>query len=726
MTRAAGGVAAALVLIGMLGVLTAGPAQAAAKPRPTTTTKATAVPRTSPKSTTTSAATPPAGSGAANVTAHIVLVHQTAWITPGDDADFQVRIEAMTDPTDLEVAVDVYRPVDNRQDLRATFNGDKLSGGREALVQRLDTAPPNPDGTFTLTLPTRGPTPAAGPPDPGASGAQRFLLPSMGRAGVAIYPVQVELRHKDDGPAVDRFVTEVLAVPPHADGSRLRVTLVLPVHAPPQSQTKSSEVPTPPVGTTGIDQLVSDLDRFPSQAVVLAPVPETLDELDDAARTTLAGLAHASSSRQVVVQPWVPVDVDALGESARGELANQLQAGAQATGSLLGIDPSSLDRRTWVAEDPLDATSLQAAVAAGASRLVVQESDLTRAANGRAQPLQPTTLTAKGVPPMPTLTSDPAFATELDPSLPVDRQALAADHALADLAFLDATNAEQGPRVVTILAPRNWKALPGFLPELMGGLATSPVLRAADLDDDFAGVPAATVGRAGTPVTRTLADPGRAPARSPLAFKVAVARQRLAIRNAVLSADKDRAADLDRSLLTAESRDLTADEQSARIAAVSTAADADLHGIRMPGNRTVSLTARTGEIPVTVLNDTGKVAQVLVRLESDKLAFPEGDSKVLLLDKQATTQLFKVRAPTAGAVPLRVYLETPDGREPLTKLPTRFTVRQTAVPGLGIALLVLAAGVLLFWWVRSLLRGHYANRRRRAVRTWPARDDDRN
>ena len=706
MKRVAGAVTAALVLV--LAVSTAGPATAAVKPRPTTTTAAT---RTTARSTTSpppppaSTATPVApGAAAAHVTGQIVLVHQTSWIAPGDDVDIQVRIEGIADTADLEVAVDVYRPVDNRQDLRATFNGEKLSGDREALVQRLDTAPPNPDGTFTLTVHTRGPSGAQGGQ---VSSAQRFLLPSVGRTGVAVYPVQVELRHKDDGPTVDRFVTEILAVPAHADGSRLRVTLVLPVHAPPQTPTKTTEVPTPPVGTTGIDQLVSDLEQFPNLPVVLAPAPETLDELDDAARSTLAGLAHASSPRQVVVQPWVPVDVGALGESARAELARQLQVGAQTTASLLSIDPSSLDRRTWVAEDPLDVTSLQDVVAAGASRVVVQERDLARLANGRSQSLQPTTVTAKGVTPVPAVVADPAFAAEFDPALPADQQALAAHHALADLAFLDAANASQGPRVVAIVAPRAWKALPGFLPELMGGLAASPVLRAADLDDDFAGVPAATTGKAETPVTRSLADAGRPPARTPLSLKVAVARQRLAIRDAVLSADKDRAGDLDRSLLTAESRDLGTDDQSARIAAVSAAADADLHGIRMPGNRTVSLTARTGEIPVTVLNDTGKVAQVVVRLESDKLDFPEGDSKVISLDKQATTQLFKVRAPTAGAVPLRVYLETPDGRQPLTKLPTKFTVRQTAVPGLGIALLLLAAAVLLAWWVRSLLRGRH-------------------
>lgn len=654
----------------------------------------------------------------------VTLLQQTPQVDPGQDWKVQVRVTGVSDPTGLELAITVYRPPDTREELAANFRGEGLSGGREAVVAPLGTAAPNADGTFTLVVPTQS-------RDGSRPGA--FTLPSVSTNAAPIYPVQVELREVNEGPTAHRFTTQLLAVRPHDDGSGLRVAVVLPIHAPPQSSTRTGPATTPPIGSSSIEQLTTALLAQPAVPLVMAPTPETLDELGDADRPALERLAAAVGDRQVVAQPWVPFDAGTLGDAAQSELKEQVRVGGDAAAEALDGGPGAaptartgrLDRRTWLAEDPLDPTTLDAVLAAGIDRVVVKEQDLVRPPS-RVQPLQPVTLTSQPARPVDALVADPGLASHFDPDLPADQQTLAAHRLLAELTFMDEDAAESGPRVTAVVAPRGWKAKPGFLSELLAGLAANPVLRPTDLDDGFAGVPRATTGR-GAAVTRTLAPPGRVPIRTSFGKRLETVREQLAVRRSVLVSDDERAADLGQDVLTAESRDLTAADQESRLATVVAGTEEDLKGIRMPGSRAVSLTARTGEIPITVLNDTGKLAQVIVHLESDKLEFPEGARRLISLDKQATTQVFKVRARAPGAVPLRIHLETPAGQA-LTRLPTKFTVRQTALPRVGLILFGLAAIVLVAWWLRSArdARGGPAppadrNRSRRAVPGEPSR-----
>lgn len=95
---------------------------------------------------------------------------------------------------------------------------------------------------------------------------------------------------------------------------------------------------------------------------------------------------------------------------------------------------------------------------------------------------------------------------------------------------------------------------------------------------------------------------------------------------------------------------------------------------------------------------------------------PTSEVCVLTLSSQNTTLKVPVETRSSGVFPLDVSLVTPDGSVVLAH--DRDTVRSTAVSGVGIVLIVLAAVSLAIWWARDLRHG------RRARRLVPAPDFD--
>jgi hypothetical protein len=67
-----------------------------------------------------------------------------------------------------------------------------------------------------------------------------------------------------------------------------------------------------------------------------------------------------------------------------------------------------------------------------------------------------------------------------------------------------------------------------------------------------------------------------------------------------------------------------------------------------------------------------------------------------------------VRVRASGAFPLEVTVRSPD--KTLTISTTRFTVRSTAVSGLGLVLTIVAGLFLLLWWGRHFRDGRRARR----------------
>ena len=133
--------------------------------------------------------------------------------------------------------------------------------------------------------------------------------------------------------------------------------------------------------------------------------------------------------------------------------------------------------------------------------------------------------------------------------------------------------------------------------------------------------------------------------------------------------------------------------------------------IRVPAPGTITLTARSGAIPITFRNDTGQPVRILVGLSSRKLDFPTGALQVVALPPRSVTVRFDVRSRTSGTFPLDLSVRSADGS--LLIAQGRFKVRSTVVSTVGLALVIGAAVFLIGWWA-------YDIRRRRRARVGTA------
>ena len=136
-------------------------------------------------------------------------------------------------------------------------------------------------------------------------------------------------------------------------------------------------------------------------------------------------------------------------------------------------------------------------------------------------------------------------------------------------------------------------------------------------------------------------------------------------------------------------------------------------GVIAPEPFTFTLTGREGSIDIRVGNELDEPVDVVVRLTSPRLDFPDGDVTVTLEPNDVTVVPVPVAARSNGTSPVMVEILTPS-LDPLTDSVT-LTSRSTAFTGLG---LVLTAGFLLIlatWWF-----SHWRARRRSTSTDTPA------
>jgi hypothetical protein len=155
---------------------------------------------------------------------------------------------------------------------------------------------------------------------------------------------------------------------------------------------------------------------------------------------------------------------------------------------------------------------------------------------------------------------------------------------------------------------------------------------------------------------------------------------------------------VDDHLLRSMGFGLTAAERRREIAQASAAAAGVADGVSTPDAVTITLTARKGTVPLTIRNDTGGPLEVRLRFSSAKLELPEGDTRAVTLTEQTTRLDIAVRTRTSGAFPFTVDVTTPDGAVKLAS--TRYSVRSTAVSGVGLLLSIGAVLFLVIWWAR--------------------------
>ena len=619
----------------------------------------------------------------------LVFLAQTPWVPAGGEFAVRFRIDRPVNPANLEVNVAVYPAVATRSEFDETVR-DRLEAAPLPGMAPFPVSALAPDINGDLSVNVRIQTPR--------EAGRAVSLPA--RDGV--HPVRVELRGRGAGPVVDRFVTHLTYLPEPHVGSKLGLNLIVPVHAEPALQPDGSRRLQAP---EQLVTLVEALETIRGAPFALSPTAETVAALvsstDQRATAALNGLRQAAVDRPVYTGAYVPTNLSALlGGGLDGELAGQLGRATATLTELLRVRPET---RTWLAQEPLDAASLSMLTSRGFERVVVAEDQLVELPNQMLTVTRPFSLDARPEA-VPALTADAGLAAHFDGE---GNQQLRATNLLADLAvlYLDEPLSRRG---VVALPPRAWRPNRAFLETLVAGLASHPVVEAVSLDTIFSTVPAARTQFGSNPLVRRLAV--RPPGNLGMAEgDLRLLRQRLDSLGSVLGAGNGVSGVLDERLLVAQSADFDSGaRRQPYLASVRAGIQGELDEIQMPTNRSITLTARRGQIPVTFQNRTGNPVKVVVRMQSDKLDFPAGTSQVLELTRLNTTERFPVVSRTSGAFPIRITLESPDGKLEVGR--ARLTVRSTAASSLSLGVSLGAVLFLAVWWGRHALRGRRARR----------------
>lgn len=648
--------------------------------------------------------------------AKIVLVEQTSWVAP--QGSFELRVRIAGAPTGARLAVQVHSSVSSRARFNQTIRGENLGSPLRPGPPSwpLDTLAAG-DGTYRIVIPV------------GATETPPFgvRLPAAG-----VYPISISVVDAD-GRQAARLVTHLVRLPASGStGVPLAFSLIAPLEAQtpfgPDGSVELSAEDRDRLGTT-----IAALSGTPDVPLSVVPSPETVDALAVASRSEgpdpLGTLSRSLAGRQVLPRPYAAIDLSAWARGAPADhdtdigLTRQLATGTEIVAALLGTWP---DSDTWLADHDTDGVALSRLRAAGVSQVVVPADRLA----------EPQRATASGdLLAFDVRTSDGATLRAVKTDTTLSERLLAttdpvlnAHLVLADLAILAFERPSQSRGAV--LSPPGGFPIPRETWDaLLGGLSrrsapgADPVVSPVTLDDLFRVIDTATTTRTGTRATlvRELTPTSSEADVGPLAAASAATWARVESYASMLelaapstqtgpisgSGEHPSAArtalelvwPLRRQVLVAGAAGLDEPTSDAYLAAADRTVDTQLAAITLPEAQQVTLTERTGRIPLTFENQLDHAVTVEVALESDKLEFSDGEVQLVTLPPKTTTRHeVAVRARSSGAFPLEVTVRSPD--EGLVLGTTRFSVRSTAISGIGLLLSAVAGAFLLLWWAR--------------------------
>jgi hypothetical protein len=615
------------------------------------------------------------------------LLSQMPWVRPGEALQLSIRAEDA--PSDAVVSLLVHEQVDSRGQLADTFGEEPELGDEIAAptAQLLAALPPAADGGVELSLP-------------------------IGEGGVAledegVYPVTVILSDST-GTVLARLVTYLLLLPAERGVyPPLDVSVLVEMGAPPALQ---------PDGSIALDD--DDLERFEDRTEVLtntgnvalsvAPVPETLDAIgDDGAEglELLQALQIGLYGHEVLARPYVNLDVTALrAANLLTEVPPVAEAGAQVirtrfntqpVGGIWITGPTVGQEDIDAVRDPVFQQPAERAVVPQEAIAGVPDDDL---AEGPA-PTAPVALAEGG--PL-AMVVDEALSDRLTGS----EGQLDAQRFLAELMVMWLTRPSVERGVVARIAA-NSDIDPELVTSALQGLAfnNGDALRPVPLSRMFEEVE--PLGSTDRPTVVDLApDQSSREDLSSLAAPLLEARVEMPALALTLT-DNAEFARLNRSLLVALGADTPDDERQDYINRVDDYV-ADVSDAIRAAPITITLTAREGTIPLTIVNESPRAVSVRVTLTSSQLVFPDGNQLDLTVEPGQRREDIRVRTRTSGAFSLKVLLTSPNGAVVLDQ--ATITVRSTTVSGVGLLLSGGAGLFLLLWWARHWRRTRRARR----------------
>ena len=530
------------------------------------------------------------------------------------------------------------------------LEANELDADLSIAINRLPdvvlTSLPIDDGVVTVRLPVR-------------SGDQfddvdRMLIPDAG-----VYPVTVELREGDT--TLGSLRTEMIRLPTSDEEASATVPVTPPVAV------------VLPVGRAGpsVATATELLADHPDVAVTPIIDEVALAELE-ADSGAAAALVAALGDRTAVVATRPNLDVSSLASIGRLDRYRQALAATRASAAAVGLP---VDEATITLGAPQTAAGAAELTDLGI-RHVVHAGSLTSADRGpsRRVRIDDTELFE--------FRADPAWTTLTADELP---PAARTQRLLAQLALADAG------------APILLNAAAGD-----GGGAT------ATLDALFAAFASPSVGVTSLAelASRLPADasvPAEAPAQdlTDVADFTAVSVALLGHYAQFHVSGVGSPSDYESSLDTALAPTTDPSERVDRLVALNNQLELELSAISLPENQPVTLAAQSAQIPLTIENTSSGARLVLLSVRSDKITVAQ-DGELFTIEPGTSSIELDIETRSLGGSPLQVALLTPDGQRVLST--TRFDVRSTAIPGIG--LLISAIGLLLLggWWYVSIRR----------------------
>jgi hypothetical protein len=565
----------------------------------------------------------------------------------------------------------------------------------------------------------------------------------LGLTGYGVFPMTVEARGTSADGSRGRLGTVRTFVTWGSDTPGLqptRVAVLWPVLATP-AVTESGTVPGAAFATELTGRL-TDLVRVASGQ----PVSWVLDgDLLEAARALADGGPAAPGSPDATAAPdpraaqWLTElraavgdsDVNALGYAdpdavavTRAGLAADLKTavalGPAVVRDLLGR--SVTGDLGWPADGTAPAPALEALKSAGVRAVVLSDAytPTTQAFTYTASavgPVQGSTLTG--------VVTDPVLSTLL--ATPVTQQGgpvLARQRFLSELAMVTAERPFDG-RAVVVAPPRYWQPDVAYARDLLSSLGTVPWVELQSVEQLRA--------TAGPGVARRSPSYPSAVARHEVTSaqlnEVRVGRADLQALSSVLSQPQPLADGFERGLLRAESSGWRGhpDEGLAFARAVTSLITRAQASVRIVPSGPVTLTSRSGQIPITVANDLDQPVTVLLTVDavpSVRMTLKQPGLVTIGAGSRETVEV-AAKAAANGRLVVQARLYAPDGQPygPLVGFPVQATgIGQVAQWVVGGALVLLTVA-LTYRVGRAIRRGRRPART--VTRTGAAGEDQR-
>jgi hypothetical protein len=649
---------------------------------------------------------------------------------PVDSFVIDVDVESGTSLQGARLATTVFQRVRTRDAFEQASTGDELGSPIGFLTTP---APPlrADQSSFlgTIRLPL-------GDPSDNCARCINF--------GDGVYPVSVELRGPNED-TLDRFITFISTHSslPGSDttgGTRkLQVGLLVSLQSTPVIRSAQDITPVQPVRS--FIAMVEALASRREVPLSLSIVPQSLDQLeptDSDGQVKTAGLLDllrlSIANREVLQSPYVRVTNTLLDDSSLEPFRRQL----------FDLGRQSLQRHLQTA--PVDGLMVTPTVVNSdkvldqlkISKLIIAPSAVSDESGGAlplATPIivDPGARSGNATAARPAIVLDETVAQRFTRKLSsrpiVSDDQLRVQHVMAELALIEQLTRGSTQRGIPVAVPVNTSQ--ATLVGVLNALADSATLEPARVSTLFDNP--VEQDKTGALVLHT--PTSDTPANTPTldqAAKDRIAKNQAAENIAKYIAIDERNAgyaslfgtgpidlttqteidSLRREAATLLAQDFTEKQRNAAATEVQKQFDGLLERVANQSSRRITLTAQSQDIPLALVNDTGRPITVNVIVETDNAELPQGTRDPLA----PARQVLKLVVPIKGRVveqPIRLATKGPGRYSMLVRLQTpsgyefsrtRYTLQATSIGALGKLLTIGSLTFLAFWWALTISR----------------------